>query len=200
MRRLIAGSMCLAAAIGTTAWISFTSSATPAFANSQAYELYCPKTPVGNVVINGVMTTATITPANPAAGSQFSITNYQTTLTLNTTISKIAFDLQPNVQGTANASVDASGATPATLAVPAININTPITDGGVNGVPLSLPASPETVGPFTASGGAITMTEADTASLTLLLNGEPLPTTCTAYPNNANPTGLISAAAAGTPT
>ncbi|MGH9919051.1 MAG: hypothetical protein ACRD6W_09310, partial [Nitrososphaerales archaeon] len=76
----------------------------------------------------------------------------------------------------------------------------PITDGGVNGVPLSLPASPETVGGFTASGGAITITEADTASLTLVLNGTPLPTTCTAYPNNANPTGLISAAASGTPT
>ena len=41
----------------------FSATATSAFADSSAYELFCPGTPVGNIVLNGVITTGTITPA-----------------------------------------------------------------------------------------------------------------------------------------
>jgi len=171
-------------------------SATPAFADSQPYELICPGTPVGTVVINDVVTSATITPASPAAGQQFNVTNYGTKLTLVSQIAKAAVAIQPNIQGTATATLDASGATPSTLAAPSININTAIPDGGVNGVPLALPASPESVGPFTASGGTITISQDKTSQLTLVIGGSPLNTTCTAYPNNSNATGLKTAGSA----
>ena len=46
----------------------FAASATPAFADSSAYELYCPGTPVGNIALNGVVTTGTITPAVTGVG------------------------------------------------------------------------------------------------------------------------------------
>ena len=47
-----------------------------------AYELYCPSTPVGNIVLNGAVTSATLSPANPTAGQAFSVTGYQTVVNL----------------------------------------------------------------------------------------------------------------------
>ena len=38
------------------------STGTPAFADSAPYELYCPGTPVGNIALNDVTTTGSITP------------------------------------------------------------------------------------------------------------------------------------------
>jgi hypothetical protein len=192
VRRLFAGLVGVAAIAAAGMW-AVVESAAPAFADSQPYELYCPGTPVGNVVINDVVTTATISPANPSAGQQFNVTNYQTKLTLVSQIAKTAAAIQPNIQGTATATLDASGATPATQQVPPVTINTPIPNGGTNGVPLALPATPESVGPFTASSGAVTISQDKTAQLTLTINGSPIKTTCTAYPNDSNPTGLESA-------
>lgn len=181
-------------------WLAL-GNATSAFADSSPYELVCPGTPVGTVVINGVVTTATITPANPSSGQQFNVTNYQTNLTLIKNITEAASAIQSTIQGTATSSLDATGATPSSLAVPAITINTPIPDGGQNGVPLALPTSPSSVGPFTATGSTITIAQDQKAGLTLMLGGSPIPTTCTAYPNNSNPTGLQTASApvSGTP-
>lgn len=172
-----------------------------AYADSQPYELVCPGTPVGTVVINDVVTTASVSPASPSSGQSFNVTNYQTKLTLVSQIAKAAVAIQPNIQGTANSTLDVSGATPSTQAAPAVQINTAIPDQGLNGVPLVLPTSPESIGPFTATGGTITISQDKTAQLVLEIGGNPLPTTCTAYPNNSNATGLATAGSSisGTP-
>src|ERR1700690_2294788 len=62
------------------------SSGTPAFADSTPYELFCPATPVGNIALNNVVTTGTITPPTPTVGQQFNLTNYQSTVALPSSI------------------------------------------------------------------------------------------------------------------
>ncbi len=53
----------------------------PAFADTAPYELYCPGTPVGNIVLNDVVTTGTLSPVNPS-GTFFSIAGFQVQLNL----------------------------------------------------------------------------------------------------------------------
>ena len=133
----------------------FAASATPAFADSSPFELYCPGTPVGNIVLNGVVTTGTITPASPASGTQFNLTNYQSTVSLPASIVSAAAALGNSaIAGTATLKVDATGATPASVAAPPITINAPIPSPVPStGLSLVLPSTAGTVGPFTASGG-----------------------------------------------
>jgi hypothetical protein len=174
----------------------FAASATPAFADSSAYELYCPGTPVGNIVLNGVVTTGTITPASPASGSQFNLTNYQSTVSLPASIVSAAQALGNSaIAGSATLKVDATGATPASVAAPPITINAPIPSPVPStGLSLVLPSTAGTVGPFTASGGAISLTVDPTIGLSLNVSGSTLTLTCTPYPNNSAATGIVSAA------
>src|SRR5580692_3624728 len=58
----------------------------PAFADSAPYELFCPGTPVGDIALNGVITTGTLSPAAPASGSTFNLTNYQSTVVIPSAI------------------------------------------------------------------------------------------------------------------
>jgi hypothetical protein len=174
----------------------FAASATPAFADSSAYELYCPGTPVGNIVLNGVVTTGTITPASPASGGQFNLTNYQSTVSLPTSIVSAAAALGNSaIVGMATLKVDATGATPASIAAPPITINAPIPSPvPATGLSLVLPSTAGTVGPFTASGGAISLTVDPAVALSLTVSGSNLALTCTPYPNNSAATGIVQAA------
>ncbi len=174
----------------------FAASATPAFADSSPYELYCPGTPVGNIALNGVVTTGTITPASPASGSTFNLTNYQSTVIIPSSIAGAAAALgNSSITGSATLKVDATGATPASVAAPPVTINAPIPSPvPATGVTLVLPATPGSVGPFTASGGAISLTVDPAVSLTLVVSGSNLTLTCTPYPNNSATTGIVSAA------
>jgi len=174
----------------------FAASATPAFADSSAYELYCPGTPVGNIVLNGVVTTGTITPASPASGSTFNLTNYQSTVSLPSSIVSAAAALGNSaIVGSATLKVDATGATPASLAAPAITINSPIPSPvPATGLSLVLPSTAGTVGPFTASGGAISLTVDPAVALSLNVSGSTLTLTCTPYPNNSAATGIVQSA------
>jgi hypothetical protein len=172
---------------------------TSAFADTSPYELYCPHTPVGNIVLNNVVTTGTITPASPAAGSQFNLTNYQTTVSLPTSIVSAAQALGNSaISGTAVAKVDATGATPASISSGTLTINSPIPSPIPSaGLSLMLPTTAGTVGPFTASGGTITLTVDPSAQLSLNVSGSNLQLTCTAYPNNTAPTGITTSAPSG---
>ena len=67
------------------------------------------------------------------------------------------------------------------------------------GITLNLPAPPGSVGPFTASGGAITLTVDPAISLTLVVSGSNLNLTCKPYPNNAAATGIVGAAPTSAP-
>ena len=167
--------------------------ATPsAFANTQPYELYCPGTPVGNIVLNDVVTNGTITPATPASGQQFNLTSYQSTVTLPNSIASAAAALGNSaITGSAGIKIDATGATPATVTPAPIAINTPLPSPvPAAGLTLTLPATPGTAGPFTASGGAISLTIDPAVSLTVNVSGSALNLTCTPYPNNSAPSGI----------
>jgi len=166
-----------------------------AYADSAPYELYCPGTPVGNIVLNDAVTTGTITPAAPAAGGSFTLTNYQTKVSLPTAIVSAAAALGNSaIMGSATTTIDATGATPATMASPPITFSEPIPSPvPATGLALMLPGSPGSVGPFTASSGAITMKQDTSAKLTLTVSGSPLALTCTSYTNNTiTPTGITT--------
>jgi len=172
-----------------------------AFADTPAYELYCPKTPVGDIVLNNVVTSGTISPASPAAGSQFNVTNWQTTANVPQQLASASAALGNSaLAGSATAKVDAEGATPASIASPTINFSSPLASPiPAAGITLKLPDPPTQIGPFTASGGAITIKEDQTASLTLLVSGSPLTLSCTAYPNNSAQTGIVTSPPTGSP-
>ncbi|MGA2521583.1 MAG: hypothetical protein ABSG81_12295 [Acidimicrobiales bacterium] len=186
-------------AAAASAVVLVVASATPAFADSQAYELYCPGTPVGNIALNGVVTTGTITPASPAAGATFNLTNYQSMVSLPTQIVTAAAALGNSaISGTAAEKIDATGATPASIASPTITIDTPIPSPvPATGLALTLPSTPGSIGPFKASGGAISLTVDPAVSLTLNVSGSNLSLTCHPYPNNTVATGIVTTAPSG---
>jgi hypothetical protein len=179
----------------------FAASAPSAFADSSPYELYCPGTPVGNIVLNGVVTAGTITPAAPAAGSTFNLTNYSSVVTLPSSIAAAAQALgNSSISGTAVTKVDATGATPASISSGNLTISAPLPSPiPTTGITLNLPATPATIGPFTATGGAISLTVDPAISLGLVVSGSTLNLTCKPYPNNTAATGIVSTAPAGSP-
>jgi len=158
------------------------------------YELYCPGTPVGDIAFNNVTTTATLSPANPAPGTQFNVTGYQTTVDIPASIASAAAAIgNTDLSGTASTTIDASGATPASIAGSAsfdVPIPSPVPASGVQ---LTLPSSPMTIGPFTASGGGIVITQDASATLSLEISGSALKLDCESYPNNSDQTGITIA-------
>jgi hypothetical protein len=165
------------------------------------YELYCPGTPVGNIALNNVNTTGTITPADPTAGEQFTLTGYQNTLTIPSSIASAAAALGNSaITGTATASVDANGATPAQISTGALAIDVPLpTPVPPGGVTLTLPTPAGTIGPFTASSSAITVSQDASIELVLVVSGSDLTLRCSAYPNNVEPSGIVATRPPGTP-
>ncbi len=179
------------AASGTT-----TTTTGPSTGVTPSYELYCPGTPVGNVVLNGVVTSATLSPADPTSGQSFSLDNYQTVVNLPASLASAAAAVSSTLSGSATAQVDASGATPATTPVGPLTFNLPFPSPIPSaGVTLSLPSTPQTVGPFTATSNSITIQEDSSASLSLTVAGSALSLTCTAYPDNSvTPSGIATSA------
>ncbi len=165
------------------------------------YELYCPGTPVGNVVLNDAVTSATLSPATPTAGQSFSLTGYQTVVNLPSSLASAAASLQPNLQGSATAQIDATGATPATTPEGPLDFDVPIPSPVPDaGVALSLPSTAATVSGFTATSAQITIQEDSAASLTLTISGAPLSLTCTAYPNDTvTPSGITTSTPSASP-
>ena len=158
-----------------------------------AYELYCPGTPVGNIALNNVTTTASI-PGALTVGQQFEATNFQTNLNLPQSIASAAAALGNSaITGDAVVKIDASGADPATVSSGDIVINVPIPSPvPSSGLAFSLPSPPGSVGPFTATGGAVTLTVDPAVSLALTVSGSTLNLTCKPYANNSEPTGIVS--------
>ncbi len=161
------------------------------------YELYCPGTPVGNIALNNVTTTASI--PTLSVGQSFEATNFQTQLNLPASITSAAAALGNSaIMGDAVVKVDASGATPASVSSGPIDINAPIPSPvPTSGLALDLPSPPGTVGPFTPTGGVVTLTVDPAISLTLVVSGSNLNLTCTPYANNAAPTGIVASAPRG---
>jgi len=192
----------MAAAVGASAGVfGLTALASPAaFATTQAFELYCPGTPVGNIALNNVVVNGTVSPASPAAGSQFNLTGFQTSVALPSQIVTAAAALGNSaIAGSAVVKVDATGATPASVSGGNIAINSVIPSPVPStGLTLTLPSSPATIGPFTASSsGTVSLTLDPSVSLTLNVSGSNLSLTCNPYPNNTVATGIVTTAPSG---
>jgi photosystem II stability/assembly factor-like uncharacterized protein len=159
---------------------------------SSPYELYCPGSPVGNLVINGVSTTGTITPSALTSGSQFDLTNYQTQMNIpEALVSAFAALGNTTLTGSAQSSIDATGATPASVSSGTLNFDVTIPNPmPPTGIEVDLPADPTTIGPFTAAGGPISIYEDANTQLSIFVAGADLVLTCTAYPNNSAPEGI----------
>jgi len=174
----------------------------PAVADTSAYELYCPNTAVGDVVMNDVVTTGSLSPARPTKGKSFSITNYQTTVPLpGTLVEALAALGATEATGSMQSSIDVSKARPASQQELA-TYSSPIPSSPTgNPLPVSAPASPTTVGPFKATSSRIAVKEA--SQMTLILDvvegSTPLTMDCQAYPNNTLPTGVTNQTPSGSP-
>ncbi|HEY5024534.1 MAG TPA: hypothetical protein VII76_06130, partial [Acidimicrobiales bacterium] len=108
----------------TTTTVGSTTTTAPPQVLTGAYELYCPGTPVGTVVLNDAVTAATLSPASPNPGQAFSVTGYQTVVNLPQSLAQAAAAVGgPSLMGSATAQIDASGATPATTPEGPLNFN-----------------------------------------------------------------------------
>jgi len=175
-----------------------------AFATSSLFELYCPNTPVGTIVLNGAQVAGTISPATLSTGTKFNLSGFQTTVAIPSEIVSATSALgNTAVSGTASATVDATGATPSSISSGTISFSAPIPSPvPASGLNLALPATPSTIGPFTATGGAVTLSLNSTSNLNVSVTAgsPPLALTCTAYANDAIPTsGLATSAPPGSP-
>ncbi len=159
------------------------------------YELYCPGTPVGNIVLNEVTTSATLSPPDPSPGQQFNVTNYQAQVPLPASIASAASALGNSaITGDAMATIDAAGASPASVPTASLSFDAPLPSPvPPSGVTLTLPSNPTTIGPFTANSDAITIAQNADVALTLTVSGSNLNLSCTAYPDDSAPTGITEA-------
>jgi len=198
----VGGLIALSVAATTVVGIAAQIAPSTAFAETNRYELYCPGTPIGNIAMNGVVTTGAMSPAKPKVGQSFTLTGYQTRIPiLGTLVSAMAALGNTVLTGTATAAVDASGATPTSIVSPTMRYSVPIPKRIYrSGVTIAVPESPTTVGPFVAtSKDTIRIGEDAHFTLTLVVSGNQLPLTCLAYPNNAVPTGLAHVTPPGSP-
>jgi len=179
---------------GTTTTGATTTTTTGTTSLTGPYEIYCPGTPIGSIAINNVTTQASLTPSSPTSGQTFNVTGYQTSVTLPASLASAAAALSPTLTGSATTKLDALGATPSTLPVGPLTFSltfpSPIPSSGVV---LQVPTPAASEGPFTSSGGGVTIEEDSGISLTLMVAGSPLNLTCTAYPNDTiTPSGVTT--------
>jgi hypothetical protein len=182
--------------VGLVGTASTVVSSAPAFAGpgkSNPYELFCPGTPIGNVTLNDTVTTGVL----QVSGNQVTLTNWQTQTALPNQIVQAASALNPaGLQATANAGVDFTGASPATIAPPTITINQPWPTGGAP-MTIMLPAPAASVGPATVTGS--TVTASVDSNVKLAITNPPVTLTCHTYANNAQPTGISQTSPPGAP-
>lgn len=144
-------------------------------------------------MLNGAKTSATLSPASPSSGQQFNVTNYQITVNLPNQLASAAQSLgNPSITGTAQSQLDVTGATPATMSTGTLNIDVPLPATiPPDGLSMDIPATPISLGPFTAGASGITVQQDSGSNLTLVVSGTNLALQCTSYPDNSNPTGIL---------
>jgi len=161
------------------------------------YELYCPHTPVGDLDFNDVTTSATISSSTLSAGDQFQVDGYQVDIPVPDGLVAAAVGLSnSSFDGLATTNLEAYGASPAQLPTGSLGFDVPIPDPvPPAGLDIDMPATPESVGPFTAEGGPITIAQDDNILVVAELSSKAFTMTCTAYPNDS----IASSGSTGTP-
>lgn len=159
-----------------------------ASANTAAYELFCPGSPLGTMVLNQTVTTGRLSPRSPVVGGSVSLRNGRTTFYLPTSIvaAMRALGVQ-SVTGTLGEALDIQGSSPATSNVSGtFNVAFPArlpTRGLRVRVPLGSMVIPVVSRP-------VTVAVDQSSTLTLMILGSPVAMSCANYPNNSLPAGL----------
>ena len=97
-----------------------------AFADTRPTRIL-PGTPVGNVVLNDVVVTGSLTPAEPHPGQQFNLTGLQTQSNCPLTWHKPPRPpASRSLSGTMTTTIDATGATPSSISTGALSFDVPI--------------------------------------------------------------------------
>ena len=170
-----------------------------ASADTVPYELYCTRTPVGNIVMNDVQTTGTVVPNRPAKGQRFVIGDYQTTIPLPVAIVGAAAALGNSaISGSVTSSVHVVAARPMAAKIAHQTFSVPI-PSPLPESDLSIAAPARNIGPFTAKRSGITVSMKSTTLITMNISGSNLNLHCKAYPNNSSPSGIVQASPSGSP-
>jgi len=172
-----------------------------AVANTSAYELYCPGSPVGTVVFNDVITTGSLSSSSPKQGKSFSINNYQTTVPVPEPIVQATQALgDTKLTGNIQVTVDVSDATPTGRNEKA-TYSTPIPSSVTGPLPVSAPSSAVVVGPFKATGSTIVVSVATSVTMATAVTAgsPPLKMECLTYPNGTLKSGITTKKPKGSP-
>jgi hypothetical protein len=176
----------------------------PALADTPPFELFCANTPIGNLVFNDAVVSGSLSVASPSAGQTFNLSGLQIEVPTPSAILSEASSLGvTSITSTVNATISATGATPASMPTGALS-NTGSVPNPVpaSGGTLTVPSSPTTLGPFSATSSNIALSLAPSLSLTIAGNGIPvgLPAFgCSAYPNGVMTAGFSQAIPPGLP-
>ncbi|HLN42479.1 MAG TPA: SGNH/GDSL hydrolase family protein [Acidimicrobiales bacterium] len=208
-RLALTGTVTLTLGIAMLVAVLIEGSITPAFADTSPYELYCPGTPVGNVVINDVTTIGTLSPPSPSA-EPFSLSGFQTQLTMPASVVSAFRALgDTSIAGSLTEVVNPTGnVEPLSVTVGPMAFDLPI-PGSVpsSGLGLDIPPSPMNVNGFFSTPETIPPGQVpppsnvdlnvESTTLTLQNSGTPVAVTCTAYANDTLPTSGISSSPPG---
>jgi hypothetical protein len=177
------------AGTATAIAIEVGSSSTPALAESTPVELFCPATPVGNVVSNDVVLNGTLSPNEPAPGQQFNVTGFQAQVPIAADLLQEAAIVGNTAwQGVQQGDIEVTGATPTSVPTGAMAFGAPIPNPVPSaGITVGEPSRPATFGPFTASSDNVVVSLSQQFSLTFDDAGNELNLKCAWYPNDALP-------------
>lgn len=172
-----------------------------ASAGSVAYELYCPGTPVGNIVLNDTRSAGTLTPAAPSQGHRFGISGYTVTLVLPSAVASAAQALgNTSIAGTLKTAFDVTGSRPALKQNHRRTFNVPIpANVPESGLVVVVHFPQMTVGRVQKGTTQITIFQHPQMRLTMTISGSRLRLNCLTYPNNAVPSGITDSAPSGAP-
>jgi len=160
-------------------------------ATTPAYELYCAGTPVGDVVMNGVVTAGALSPIAPSAKQPVRLTGYQERFSIPAQIVMVAAALgNSSLSGTMRSAIQTTGVRPETLQTPQASFDVPIPSGDTDALAISVPVAPISLGPFTTKHLPVVARVKGTTVITLDISGSTLTMHCRAYPDNSLPTGV----------
>lgn len=192
-RRTKRHGLMLAAGASLSALTIMLSPMPSALATTASYELYCPNTPVGTIVMNDTVTIGAFSTRNPAVGQSVRLVDYRTTFVLIAPFVVAAAALgNKAISGSLSPKIDAQGATPAALAAPTeyFSVVIPPTIPS-SGLPIHARFVGE-AGPFTVASLPVTVSEDQHTSLEIVVSGNALVLNCTSYPNNMLASGITS--------
>lgn len=191
MRPVPRGTAIVAVTLMVTAWpmaapnpAGAAGSPSPAPKLTGAYELYCPATVLGDVVINAI-TVATLSPAHPKPEQKFYLKGLQERVTFAAGLAQGLATLSP-LSGSAALVLHLGGARPATAKSQDFHFTVTIPRTvASSGLKFGVPTAPASMGPFTATGADVVISQDKRQVLSLALGAggqEKVALTCTSFP------------------